>query len=105
MHSIYKKLGFTDEFVARYAYDHQSGESFKATIFDTATGNPFRSCYGVYALDFAYGIANDIGADCTEAHKKMGRGFQAGCLVTAISHRLEELEEADFIMKQIDKNG
>ena len=89
--SYIKELGFTEEFVARYAYDHQSGEGYKATIFDTNSGNPFKSCYGVYGLDFIYGIANDIGADCSIAHTKMGRGFQAQEVAKAIKDKLKEM--------------
>ena len=47
---------------------------------------------GVYALSFLYGIANDVGADCTLAHTKMGRGFQAGELNNAIHKAMQAAE-------------
>ena len=87
------EMGFTRDFVARFARNHRSGEGCKATIYDTKTGNPFKSCYGVYSLDFSYAIAKDIGADMDGARKKMGRGFQAQELAKAISIRLDELVE------------
>jgi hypothetical protein len=94
-HSIIKseavlEMGFTEDFVAPHAYPHQSGSDYKSTIYDKE-GNPMRSMYGVYALEFAYAIANDIGADTEPAHSKMGRGFQAGELMIAIKARMEEL--------------
>jgi len=97
-HAIFKAkfisdMGFTDEFVGRYAVNHESGEGYKSTIFDTATGNPFKSCYGVYGLNFLYGIANDIGADTTKANGKFGRGSQAGCLCVAIEEKLGEMND------------
>jgi hypothetical protein len=83
------EMGFDREFVEKHAYDHKSGEDYKSKIFDK-NGNVFASCYGVNSLGFSYAIAGDINADCTEAHSKMGRGFQAQCLAQAISIALKE---------------
>ncbi len=95
-HSIIKAeslvtMGFDREFVAQYAYNHKSGESFKEKIFD-ASGNIFESLYGVYVLDFSYAIAKDINADTSEARQMMGRGFVANCLYKAIKNALEKVE-------------
>ena len=79
------EMGFDPEFVAKYTRDHESGESCKDIIFDINSGNPFRSCHGVYTLEFSYAIAKDLEADITEARSKMGRGFQAQSLVLAIN--------------------
>jgi len=83
------EMGFDSEFVAKFAYDHKSGKHPKEKIFDKH-GNVFESLYGVYTLDFLYGIATDIGADKTAAHQKMGRGFQAQELVRAINAVIKE---------------
>jgi hypothetical protein len=83
------RIGFDADFVAPFAYDHVSGEGYKATIFDTKTGNPFKSCFGVYSLDFAYAIARDVEADTEPARMKMGRGFQAGELSIAIAEKIK----------------
>ena len=92
-HSIIKseslvEMGFDQEFVNSYSYDHQSGQSYKSMIFDKR-GNKMSSVMGVYTLDFLYAMAKDCGADITEARNKMGRGFQAGCLVAALQKVIE----------------
>ena len=89
-HEYIRKLGFTDEFVNELCYDHESGQSYKETIFDTESGNPFKSCWGVYSLDLLYALARDIKADTSDARKKMGRGWQARELVKAIKAVIEE---------------
>lgn len=86
-------MGFDFEFVSKHAYDHQSGKHYKEMIFDNKTGEKLDSLFGVYSLDFSYAVAREIGADTTQAAKKMGRGFQAGCLYTAINEKLKEEEE------------
>jgi len=95
-HSLIKteaiiKMGFSEEFVSPYSYIHESGDSYKSTIFDNA-GNEMRSMMGVNCLEFAYAIANDIGADTKPAEAKMGRGFQASELATEINKKLESME-------------
>jgi len=82
------EFGFEQEFVNRFSYDHASGKSYKETLFDT-NGNPLQSCLGVYTLDFLYGIAKDIEADTQFAERKMGRGFQASELITAIKEAIQ----------------
>lgn len=88
-HGIYKpeylvKMGFEVAFVAKYTVREKSGKSYKSQLFDNS-GNPVPYIDGVYALSFLYGIAENIGADTSEAMSKMGRGFQAQCLCSAIS--------------------
>jgi hypothetical protein len=83
------EMGFDVDFVAPFAHDHISGEGYKATIFDTKTGNPFKSCFGVYSLDFAYAIARDVEADTEPARMKMGRGFQAHELYKSIEEKIK----------------
>ena len=83
-------MGFDEDFVDPLSYPHESGDGYKATIFDK-DGNPMRSMMGVYTLELAYAIANTIGADTEPAHSKMGRGFQASELTIAIKAKLEEL--------------
>ena len=92
-HTIFKDeyirgMGFSNEFVDKFASDHSSGNTGKSTIFDDR-GNVMETCMGVYALDFLYGIAKDVGADMTIAHSKMGRGFQAQALVIAIKDAIK----------------
>ena len=98
-HTIFKdefirKMGFTDEFVAKFAKDHTSGDGYKDTLF--AEGKKVDKIMGVYALDFAYGIAKDVGADMTIAYSKTGRGFQAQALVVAIRNVFLEEAIADI---------
>jgi hypothetical protein len=85
-----REMGFSDDFVDKFVKDHSSGAGHKATIYDDA-GEPIPTCMGVYTLDFAYGIAEDIGADMTVALTKTGRGFQANELAIAIMKKLDEL--------------
>lgn len=83
--------GFDFEFVAKHAFNHQSGEHYKEMLFDTKTGKKMDAIYGVYTLDFAYAIAKDVGADMTNARSKMGRGFQAQALYGAIKTAIKEV--------------
>lgn len=96
-HSILKaealpKYGFSEDFINDNSYDHSSGRSYKDTIFD-GRGNKMASCMGVYSLSFAYALASNIGADTSKAHEKIGRGFQASELHTAIMKRIKEIED------------
>ena len=86
-HSILKpeyliNIGFTFDFVAKYAYRQKAGKG-KERLYDD-TGKSVAYMDGVYALDFLYGIAENVGADTSEARSKMGRGFQAQELCRAI---------------------
>jgi hypothetical protein len=94
-HSIIKTqavigYGFSDEFVGRFSRKIQSGNDYKSALFDN-DGKAVEALTGVPALEFAYGIAADIGADTTKAGQKFGRGSQAGCLSVAIADKLKEL--------------
>ena len=82
-------MGFSEQFVKRSTYEHESDGSHKGNIF--SNGKKVAKLEGVYTLDFAYEVAKDIGADMNEALSKIGRGFQAGCLATAINKKLTEL--------------
>lgn len=61
--------------------------NFKSTIFNE--GKVVESVKGIYGLDCLWQIANDIDADTKIASTKIGRGFQAGELTTAIMKKLE----------------
>jgi hypothetical protein len=95
-HGIYApekflKMGFDQEFVERYSFVHESDGSLKGSIYDDNL-RVLPEVKGVYALDFIDGIADDVGADKTEANRKMGRGFRAQCLVMAIRKSIESLK-------------
>ena len=77
------KMGFDQEFVDKHTRVFKSDGSCKGSIFDN-DWKMVDNMTGVYALDFSYAIAKDCDADLTEAHSKMGRGFQAQSLATAI---------------------
>jgi len=80
------EMGFTPEFVQKHTKIHESGDAPKDTIF--IENGIAAKLQGVYCLEFLYGIANDCGADQTEAKQKTGRGFQAGCLCRSVLKKI-----------------
>lgn len=87
---FFTDMGFDSEFVNRFTHEHKSDGTAKGSIVANS-GKRIDKVIGVYVLDFAYGVAYDIGADTGPANRKMGRGFQAQELATAINNRLKEL--------------
>ena len=93
-HSIYSPqifldIGFDAAFVKQFTSEHDSDDTYKGSIFKD--GKRVASLEGVYALDFAYGVAEDIGADQLAALHMRGRGFQAQALAVAINTKMKEL--------------
>jgi len=86
---FFTDMGFDSEFVNKFTHEHESDGSHKGSIYKD--GKRVEKVAGVYVLDFAYGVAYDIGADTGPANRKMGRGFQAQELAVAINNRLKEL--------------
>jgi len=87
---FFTDMGFDSEFVNKFTHEHESDGTAKGSIVSNS-GKRISKVAGVYVLDFAYGVAYDIGADTGPANRKMGRGFQAQELAVAILKKLEEL--------------
>ena len=88
------KSGFSWDFVSPLVYTEKTNKRAgpKGQLYDN-DGNPVDKITGVYTLTMWYAIANNIGADTTEASNKSGRGFQAQCLAQAITQKLGLNEE------------
>lgn len=97
-HSIYgveefDDLGLPAEFLDRFITVHKShGTNPKGMIFGEG-GKVLPELRGVYGLDLLWGLAYAIGADTQAAAEKMGRGFQAQALTSAIYKVLNTLED------------
>lgn len=78
--------GIRAEVVNAYTHTLQAGTGKYAIYTDNGPVPELRGVYGLTLLDAA---ARDIGADTKEADSKMGRGFRASCLASAITERLK----------------
>jgi len=85
------KMGFDVNFVYPMIFVVNAGTHPKEMLYDN-NGNSVKEIEGVYALSFAYAIANNIGVDTTKAQEKMGRGSQAGELAYAIRLVINPIE-------------
>lgn len=89
------RIGFSPKLVKQMTTVQKSSKHDpKGQLYDNE-GRPVDKIEGVYALAFSYAIAHNVGADTKEAYSKMGRGFQAQCLVRAIAEKLGLNKEAD----------
>jgi hypothetical protein len=85
-HTIFSPEHYAPHFplteIAPLGRTYESDGSPKGTIFRDGKAMP--SVSGVYNLAFLYWLAEQVGADATDARRMMGRGFQAQSLVAAI---------------------
>lgn len=93
-HSIYPSEMFKEMALPKKLWKpllrtHRSDMSDpKATIFDTKTGSPLDELMGVRGLSMLWKLAEYVGADTKIAASKMGRGYQARELQSAIVRAL-----------------
>jgi len=75
-----------DDLKDRVKMVHKSDGTPKGSIWKDGEIQP--QMEGIYALDLMGLLAVHVGADTTEARKKMGRGFRSSALAKAIVEKL-----------------
>lgn len=90
-HSIFHAEGLVAEGLPQevadfFTREHKSDGSHKGTIF-TDEG-AVASLRGIYGLELLGLVADALGADTSDAYRKIGRGFRAQSLKKAISEAM-----------------
>jgi hypothetical protein len=84
---VAKSIGIRQEVVDAYTSVQKAGTG-KYALYGN-DGSAVKEIRGLYGLTLLDAAARDIGADTKEADSKMGRGFRASCLTSAILKHLK----------------
>lgn len=94
--SLYVKLGFPSDWIAAMTHTFRSNPAGgpKEVIFG-AHEQILKEVTGIYSLPAHWKIAEQIGADTSDAAKALGRGTTAARLAAAIRRKLGGADEGE----------